>query len=150
MPTDQGHHQSEARYITGIPFATVLWYYSPRQVKIENPSPPIASRELFASRHIDLVQLDTVDEIVFVLTYNEYARFVLSPIDRKVVKKRATSDLAQNDLVKFLAETVNDMYPPEQRVTEEKLLWRRGEDNYPRRQFLPFDDTPLESVKDFS
>lgn len=59
-----------------MPMATVLWYYSPKQVQVENASPPIAARELLASRHIDVISLDSVDEIIRVLTYNEYARLV--------------------------------------------------------------------------
>lgn len=47
---------------------------------------------------------------------------------------------------RFMAETRNDTYPLAQRVSEEDLLWKKGEDNYPRRTYLPRDDTPLELV----
>lgn len=46
-----------------------------------------------------------------------------------------------------MAETRNDTYPLAQRVSEENLLWKKGEDDYPRRMFLPRDDTPIELVK---
>uniref|UniRef100_A0A915PH50 BAH domain-containing protein n=1 Tax=Setaria digitata TaxID=48799 RepID=A0A915PH50_9BILA len=106
---------------TGAPLASILWYYTPMQVKVDNTLiPPIFERELFASKHMDIIPLDTVDEIVWVLTYNEYGR--------------------------FMAETRNDAYPLAQRVSEEDLLWKKGEDDYPRRTYLPRDDTPLEVV----
>ncbi|VDM96303.1 unnamed protein product [Onchocerca ochengi] len=107
--------------ILGLPLASVLWYYTPMQVKADNSLvPPVFERELLASKHMDIIPLDTVDEIVWVLTYNEYGR--------------------------FMAETRNDTYPLAQRVNEEDLLWKKGEDNYPRRTYLPRDDTPLEVV----
>uniref|UniRef100_A0A0R3RI12 BAH domain-containing protein n=1 Tax=Elaeophora elaphi TaxID=1147741 RepID=A0A0R3RI12_9BILA len=106
---------------TGLPLASVLWYYTPIQVKTETVlAPPVFERELLASKHMDIIPLDTVDEIIWVLTYNEYGR--------------------------FMAETRNDTYPLAQRVREEDLLWKKGEDDYPRRVFLPRDDTPLELV----
>ncbi|KAK6109478.1 hypothetical protein QQG55_36165 [Brugia pahangi] len=106
---------------TGMPLASVLWYYTPMQVKADNSLiPPVFERELLASKHMDIIPLDTVDEIVWVLTYNEYGR--------------------------FMAETRNDTYPLAQRVSEEDLLWKKGEDDYPRRIYLPRDDTPLELV----
>lgn len=106
---------------TGMPLASVLWYYTPMQVKADNSLiPPVFERELLASKHMDIIPLDTVDEIVWVLTYNEYGR--------------------------FMAETRNDTYPLAQRVSEVDLLWKKGEDDYPRRIYLPRDDTPLELV----
>lgn len=62
--------------LAGVPTATVLWYYCEDQVKADRLSinPPIATRELLASRHLDVIPLDTIDEIIRVLTYNEYAR----------------------------------------------------------------------------
>ncbi|VDK78972.1 unnamed protein product [Litomosoides sigmodontis] len=104
---------------TGAPLASVLWYYTPTQVK-SSLVPPVFERELLASKHMDVIALDAVDEIVWVLTYNEYGR--------------------------FMAETRNDAYPLAQRVSEEDLLWKKGEDDYPRRMYLPRDDTPLELV----
>ncbi|VDN03375.1 unnamed protein product [Thelazia callipaeda] len=106
---------------TGVPSATILWYYTAVQIKSETSSMPKADeRELFASKHIDIIPLDAIDEIVYILTFNEYNR--------------------------FMAETTNDAYPPSQQISEESLLWRKGEDNYPRRKLLPRDDTPLELV----
>lgn len=59
----------------GVPLASVLWYYTPMQVKTDNPlTPPVFERELLASKHMDIIPLDTVDEIIWVLTYNEYSR----------------------------------------------------------------------------
>ncbi|VBB30711.1 unnamed protein product [Acanthocheilonema viteae] len=104
---------------TGAPLASVLWYYTPTQVK-SSLVPPVFERELLASKHMDVIALDAVDEIIWVLTYNEYGR--------------------------FMAETRNDTYPLSQRVSEEDLLWKKGEDDYPRRMYLPRDDTPLELV----
>ncbi|VDK38493.1 unnamed protein product [Anisakis simplex] len=56
--------------------ASVLWYYNRDQIETDPAliNPPIAEKELFASRHIDVVPLDTIEEIIFVITFNEYAR----------------------------------------------------------------------------
>ncbi|CAG9538565.1 unnamed protein product [Cercopithifilaria johnstoni] len=108
-------HRHELR----TPLASVLWYYTPTQVR-SSLVPPVFERELLASKHMDVIALDAVDEIIWVLTYNEYGR--------------------------FMAETRNDAYPLAQRVSEEDLLWKKGEDDYPRRMYLPRDDTPVELV----
>ncbi|VDO50895.1 unnamed protein product, partial [Onchocerca flexuosa] len=52
----------------GAPLASVLWYYTPMQVKADSSLvPPVFERELLASKHMDIIPLDTVDEIVWVL-----------------------------------------------------------------------------------
>uniref|UniRef100_A0A914RHP6 Uncharacterized protein n=1 Tax=Parascaris equorum TaxID=6256 RepID=A0A914RHP6_PAREQ len=59
--------------------ASVLWYYNAEQIETDpaTVSPPIADKELFASRHIDVVPLDTIEEIIFVITFNEFARCLM-------------------------------------------------------------------------
>uniref|UniRef100_A0A0M3IU65 BAH domain-containing protein n=1 Tax=Ascaris lumbricoides TaxID=6252 RepID=A0A0M3IU65_ASCLU len=106
--------------------ASVLWYYNAEQIETDpaTVSPPIADKELFASRHIDVVPLDTIEEIIFVITFNEFAR--------------------------YMAENKIDALPRAQRPREEDEIWSRGENGYPRRTLLPCEDTPVELVSIFS
>uniref|UniRef100_A0A915BT73 BAH domain-containing protein n=2 Tax=Parascaris TaxID=6254 RepID=A0A915BT73_PARUN len=107
---------------TGNLMASVLWYYNAEQIETDpaTVSPPIADKELFASRHIDVVPLDTIEEIIFVITFNEFAR--------------------------YMAENKIDALPRAQRPREEDEVWSRGENGYPRRTLLPCEDTPVELV----
>jgi hypothetical protein len=59
--------------------ASLIWYYRVDQLEadVDGVRPPLGgARELLASRHIDVVSVDTVEEIAFVLTYQEYCRYV--------------------------------------------------------------------------
>ncbi|VDM43750.1 unnamed protein product [Toxocara canis] len=107
---------------TGNLMASVLWYYNREQIETDPASviPPIADKELFASRHIDVVPLDTIEEIIFVITFNEFAR--------------------------YMAENTIDALPRAERPREEDEIWSRGEVGYPRRSLLPCEDTPTELV----
>lgn len=107
---------------TGALMASVFWYYNVDQIEMDHSLiyPPIADRELFASRHLDVVPLDAVEESVFVITFNEFGR--------------------------YMAENKIDALPRAQRPREENELWPRGELGYPRRSALPCEDTPIELV----
>lgn len=65
-----------AACFTGSLMATLFWYYTNEQVEVDKNSinPPISPRELLASRHIDAIPVDTIQEVVYVLTVNEYNR----------------------------------------------------------------------------
>uniref|UniRef100_A0A914Z3C8 Uncharacterized protein n=1 Tax=Panagrolaimus superbus TaxID=310955 RepID=A0A914Z3C8_9BILA len=77
------------------------------------------SRELLASKHTDTISCDSIQSHAFVLTFNEYCRYI--------------------------AENKYDSLPaPLQSRCKE--LWPRGEKCYPRRRFLPHEDTPQELV----
>uniref|UniRef100_A0A0N5AYR8 BAH domain-containing protein n=1 Tax=Syphacia muris TaxID=451379 RepID=A0A0N5AYR8_9BILA len=107
---------------TGLLMATVFWYYASEQVEIDpkHIDPPILPRELLASRHIDMIPIDTIQEVVYVLTVNEYSRYV--------------------------AENKSDALPREQRPKVEDEVWPRAEDSYFRRSCLPCEDSLPELV----
>lgn len=107
---------------TDVLMATVFWYYTNEQVEIDKKiiEPPISSRELLASRHIDVIPIDTIQEVVYVLTVNEYNRYV--------------------------AENKIDALPREQRPRVEDEVWPRAENTYYRRNSLPCEDSLPELV----
>lgn len=55
---------------------TVLWFYTQEQIDTSKGSLNIKmqEKELLSSRHIDTVNVDCVEGIAFVLTFNEYCR----------------------------------------------------------------------------
>ena len=56
---------------------SVLWYYRPEHTELEKlPSDMFTSNELFASRHRDSTNVACIDDKCYVLTYNEYCRFL--------------------------------------------------------------------------
>lgn len=52
----------------------LVWYYWPADTVQDRPD-GLHPSELFASRHVDVVSVDAIEEIVYVLTANEYFRF---------------------------------------------------------------------------
>uniref|UniRef100_A0AC34G7D7 Uncharacterized protein n=1 Tax=Panagrolaimus sp. ES5 TaxID=591445 RepID=A0AC34G7D7_9BILA len=106
--------------------ANVLWYYKYKQcvLKDENREEVLQNynfdeRELVASKHMDTISCDSIQSHAFVLTFSEYCR--------------------------YFAETKYDVLPPSCQARC-KELWPRGEDNYPRRRYLPHEDTPQDFV----
>ncbi|KAI6225465.1 Bromo adjacent-like proteiny domain-containing 1 protein [Aphelenchoides fujianensis] len=99
--------------------AEVLWYYAPAQVNDE-VARGMHEKELLASKHCDIINVDAIEEHAFVLSFSEYCRFV--------------------------AETRLDEMPPERRPLESREVWPRGEENYSRRPRLPHEDTPIDLV----
>ncbi|KAI1719436.1 bromo adjacent homology domain-containing 1 protein [Ditylenchus destructor] len=102
--------------------ATVLWYYTQVQVDTSKglSTHEMHEKELFASRHLDTVNVDCIESLAFVLTVHEFCR--------------------------FSAETKIDLLPVECRPIESSEIWSRGEEKYPRRRLLPHEDTPLDLV----
>lgn len=102
---------------TGLLMATVFWYYTSEQVEMDKKvvDPPISKKELLASRHIDVIPIDTIQEVVYVLTFNEFNRYV--------------------------AENKIDALPREQRPKLEDEVWPRAENSYYRRGLLPCEDS---------
>ncbi|KAI6213677.1 Bromo adjacent-like proteiny domain-containing 1 protein [Aphelenchoides besseyi] len=99
--------------------AEVFWYYAPTQVS-DDISKNMHEKELLASKHCDVINVDAIEEHAFVLSYSEYCRFV--------------------------AETRIDEMPPERRPLESCEVWSRGDENYQRRLRLPHEDTPIDLV----
>lgn len=63
---------------------SVFWFYRSEQLELETSiMPPMGRRELLASRHIDVVAADAVNDIAFVITYNEFCRYVRSRNPRR-------------------------------------------------------------------
>ncbi len=57
--------------------ASIFWYYRSDQLEVGDLcslAPRIGRRELLASRHIDVISVDTVEDVAFVLTYHEFCR----------------------------------------------------------------------------
>lgn len=102
---------------TGLLMATVFWYYTSEQVELDKKAidPPLSKKELLASRHIDVIPMDTIQEVVYVLTFNEYNRYV--------------------------AENKIDALYREQRPKPEDEVWPRAENAYYRRGLLPCEDS---------
>ncbi|KAI6186718.1 Bromo adjacent-like proteiny domain-containing 1 protein [Aphelenchoides besseyi] len=104
---------------SGAICAEVFWYYSPTQVS-DDISKNMHEKELLASKHCDVINVDAIEEHAFVLSYSEYCRFV--------------------------AETRIDEMPPERRPLESCEVWSRGDEHYQRRLRLPHEDTPIDLV----
>ncbi|CAD5224610.1 unnamed protein product [Bursaphelenchus okinawaensis] len=102
---------------TGNICAEVMWYYTQQQIPDEIS---LMHNELLASKHIDVINVDSIEEHAFVLSYSEYCRFI--------------------------AETRIDEMPPEQRPLESRDVWPRGEEEYQRRIRLPHEDTPMDLI----
>ncbi|CAD5231839.1 unnamed protein product [Bursaphelenchus xylophilus] len=97
--------------------AEVMWYYTQSQIP-EDIS--VMENELLASKHIDVINVDSIEEHAFVLSYSEYCRFI--------------------------AETRIDEMPPSRRPLESREIWPRGEEEYQRRIRLPHEDTPMDLI----
>jgi hypothetical protein len=93
-------------------------YYT--QAQVDSKDILLHEKELLASKHCDVINADSIEEHAFVLTYNEYCRFV--------------------------AETRIDELPPTQRPLESSELHSRGEPEYARRIRLPHEDSPIDLV----
>uniref|UniRef100_A0A914HHS8 BAH domain-containing protein n=1 Tax=Globodera rostochiensis TaxID=31243 RepID=A0A914HHS8_GLORO len=102
---------------------TLLWFYTQRQL----PTAPadasgLDPRELFSSKHLDSVNVDSVDAVIHVLTFAEYCRY--------------RAELAA-------------AWPPNGQGVQavaRPCPCPRTASNYPRRDFLPPMGTPLDSV----
>uniref|UniRef100_A0AC35F0U9 BAH domain-containing protein n=1 Tax=Panagrolaimus sp. PS1159 TaxID=55785 RepID=A0AC35F0U9_9BILA len=106
--------------------ANVLWYYKYNQciLKDENRLKVekkyiFHDRELIASKHTDTISCDSIQSHAFVLTFSEYCRYI--------------------------AENKYDRLPSKLQF-QCKELWPRGESQYPRRRYLPHEDTPQDLV----
>lgn len=67
------HYSAERRSLQ----LTLLWFYTPRQLPVQPDNvAALDARELFASRHLDTVNVDAVNALVHVLTFAEYCRLV--------------------------------------------------------------------------
>lgn len=58
--------------------ATVLWFYTQKQLDTSKGLSTLEmhEKELFASRHLDTVNVDCIESLAFVLTVNEFCRFL--------------------------------------------------------------------------
>lgn len=56
---------------------SLLWYYRPEHTD-QGRQPSDQQDEIFASRHKDINSVACIEDKCFVLTYNEYCRYVLS------------------------------------------------------------------------
>jgi len=101
-------------------YATLFWFYSQTQLYPKTQIWEMDNKELLASKHLDTVNVDSIESVAYVLTFNEYCR--------------------------FRAETETDALCTERQPTEESELWSRGDDRYKRRHSLPHDDSPIEMV----
>ncbi len=54
----------------------LLWYYQPHQSAL-NFLDRFENQELFASKHYDVIDANCIEEKCYVLTFNEYCRYVL-------------------------------------------------------------------------
>ncbi|KAL3101230.1 hypothetical protein niasHT_027986 [Heterodera trifolii] len=109
------HYQSEDRSLQ----LTLLWFYTPRQLPTAPPLSEFDPRELFASKHLDSVNVDSVNAVVHVLTFAEYCRY--------------RAEFAFNRMSKGPSPTRPPPCPP-------------LASNYPRRDFLPPFGTPSDAV----
>ncbi|KAI3422039.1 hypothetical protein GPALN_012576 [Globodera pallida] len=113
------HYESEGRSLQ----LTLLWFYTQRQL----PAAPadasgLDPRELFSSKHLDSVNVDSVNAVIHVLTFAEYCRY--------------RAELAA-------------AWPPDGQGVQavaRPCPCPRTANNYPRRDFLPPMGTPPDSV----
>ena len=54
---------------------SLLWYYRPSDIK-NYQQPTYVDDEIFASRHLDVCSVACIEDKCYVLTFNEYCRFV--------------------------------------------------------------------------
>uniref|UniRef100_A0A914QXA7 BAH domain-containing protein n=1 Tax=Panagrolaimus davidi TaxID=227884 RepID=A0A914QXA7_9BILA len=106
--------------------ANVLWYYKYNQCMLKDENRfkvekkyIFHDRELIASKHTDTISCDSIQSHAFVLTFSEYCRYI--------------------------AENKYDRLPSKLQ-SQCKELWPRGESKYPRRRYLPHEDTPQDLV----
>uniref|UniRef100_A0A7E4VIX9 BAH domain-containing protein n=1 Tax=Panagrellus redivivus TaxID=6233 RepID=A0A7E4VIX9_PANRE len=132
----EGDDGENVAYITKIYYdpdtgmrVEIFWYYRKHQCStlVANASEAkfladyqAGDRELiYYGEHSDNISCDTIQSPAHVLTFSEYNR--------------------------YMAETKYDFLPEilQAQVSE---FCSRGEDDYPRRKFLPHDDTPIDLV----
>jgi hypothetical protein len=54
----------------------ILWYYKPHQSALKNVE-QFEKEEVFASKHYDVIDVDCIDDKCYVMTFNEFCRFVV-------------------------------------------------------------------------
>ena len=79
---------------------------------------PLPRREVFGSKHVDAVPVDTVLDVCYVLTFNEWAR--------------------------YNAENAQELLAG----SGEAPLVERSVDDYPRRRLQPADDASIDNVSE--
>ncbi|CAJ0957064.1 unnamed protein product, partial [Mesorhabditis belari] len=99
-------------------FASVIWYY--RASHIENKPLDVHEKEIFASRHIDSIDLTSVNELVHVLSFNEYCRFMTMKRIKSMPEHLRPKSLMQMD--------------------------RYEQSDYPRLDKMPNEETPMETI----
>jgi len=60
--------------LTGKIMMELMWYYHPTQTDLLHKC-EFNKRELFASKHYDVLDVDTIDDKCYVLTFSEYCRW---------------------------------------------------------------------------
>jgi hypothetical protein len=66
---------------TGTLWVSLAWYYWPEQAEVTSIEDKFTfqtahPKELLASRHIDCVSVDSIEDLAYVVTLNEYNRYV--------------------------------------------------------------------------
>lgn len=102
----------------GTLWASLAWYYWPEQAEVTTIEDmdifdKAHPKELLASRHIDCVSVDSIEDVAYVITLNEYKRYVS--------ENKAESS--------FMLSSFTDELVP------------RAWGAYPRRRLMPADDT---------
>lgn len=100
---------------------SLLWFYTIAQLPSRPPNVHLLDQhELFASQHLDCINADSVQDLVYVLSYSEYCRYH-----------------AQIAVVRM---------PSERRPPQWVKHWVPNEKDYPRKQFLPQINTAKDMV----
>jgi len=97
-------------------WASIVWYYWPEQAQVTSIEDvdvfeKVHPKELLASRHIDCISVDSIENVAYVITINEYKRYVSE-------NKSDSSFMPSSD----------ELVP-------------RACSYYPRRRLMPADDT---------
>jgi len=99
-------------------WASLVWYYWPEEAEVTSIEDRdvfdnIYPKELLASKHIDCVSVDSIQCLVYVITFNEYNR--------------------------YMAENKSESLSNYQSIRDE--LVPRAYGSYARRRLMPTDDT---------
>ena len=55
----------------------VFWYYRPEHTETDRLLTPTIPAEVFASKHRDVIPVACIEDRCYVLTFNEYCRWVI-------------------------------------------------------------------------
>jgi len=64
-------------------WASLMWFYWPEQTELDGQE-LWHSKEIFASRHLDNVPVDSIQDVAYVLTFNEYNRYIAENLNEQL------------------------------------------------------------------